>query len=213
MSKQPHDWTMRDLPPCWNDCSSPTICISTGSCRCVSAECPETRPNPFLHDSPFSPFAAQNAQAKNSKPKSALGKLGGYPTTLIDDVARANWFDLVPSSSRAYLSKNANFPKIHLVDDFPGQAEMDSAPCQKLQKQHCFSADNIMYRAMKHLSVPPAEAEIIVLPVYQPCQGTEFLLHDLMAHAGEKVPEIKTGEKKVALVLTHDWGICIAFAW
>jgi hypothetical protein len=29
----------------------------------------------------------------------------------------------------------------------------------------------------------------------------------------ETIPGAKTGEKKIAVVLTHDWGICISFAW
>lgn len=203
---------MKSLPPCWNDCFSPTVCVYTGSCRCIPAECPSIRPNPFLHDSPFSPFAQEDTRPK-TKSKSQLGIHGGYSDTLINDVSKANWFDLLTPFSRAYLSKNVRFPSVHVVDGYPGQAEIEAAPCHKLQEKHCFSADNIMYRAMRHLSVSAEEAEFVVLPVYQHCENTKFLLHDVMHYAMEHVQGVKTGEKKVALVLTHDWGICIAFAW
>ena len=66
---------------------------------------------------------------------------------------------------------------------------------------------------MRHISVPAEEAELIVLPVYQHCEENKFFLHDVMGYARDNVPGVRTGEKKVALVLTHDWGICIAFAW
>jgi len=39
------------------------------------------------------------------------------------------------------------------------------------------------------------------------------MLHDVMAFARETIPGVKTGEKPVSVVMTHDWGICIAFAW
>lgn len=70
-----------------------------------------------------------------------------------------------------------------------------------------------MYRALRHMSVPADEAELVVVPVYQQCEGTQFLLHDAMHHASETIQGVKNGEKKVALVLTHDWGICVDFAW
>jgi hypothetical protein len=107
-----------------------------------------------------------------------------------------------------------DFPKLYVVDGYPGQEAIESAECHKLQKKHCFSADSIMYKAMRHLSVAdPKDAELVVLPVYQHCDGAKFLLHDVMHYANENIPGVKDGTKKVALVLTHDWGICIAFAW
>jgi hypothetical protein len=39
------------------------------------------------------------------------------------------------------------------------------------------------------------------------------MLHDVMGFARETIPGVKTGEKPVSVVMTHDWGICIAFAW
>ncbi len=34
----PHHWALKELPPCWNDCDSPTVCVQTGDCRCVQAD-------------------------------------------------------------------------------------------------------------------------------------------------------------------------------
>jgi hypothetical protein len=203
---KPVQWAMKDLPPCWNDCSSPTVCVQTGSCRCVQAECPSRRVNPLSLasiDTPR-PFGAT---------KSALGKLRPFDSVLVNDVRAGNWEDLLLPSFRMQYGKNASFPALHVVDGYPGQEEIESAACHKLQTKHCFSADSIMYRAMRHLSVPAEEAELIVLPVYQHCDGAKFLLHDVMHHAMENIPGVKEGKKKVALTLTHDWGICIAFAW
>lgn len=39
------------------------------------------------------------------------------------------------------------------------------------------------------------------------------MLHDVMAHARLTIPGVASGEKPVSVVMTHDWGICIAFAW
>jgi hypothetical protein len=66
---------------------------------------------------------------------------------------------------------------------------------------------------MRHISVPADQADLIVLPVYQHCTGADFMLHDVMGFARETIPGVKTGEKPVSVVMTHDWGICIAFAW
>lgn len=205
---KPIEWAMKDLPPCWNDCAAPTVCVQTGSCRCVQAECPTRRVNPL---------SLASTSAMTPKPfaegKSALGKLRPFANVLGDDVRAGNWEDLLLPSFRAQYGKNASLPALHVVDGYPGQEEIESAACHKLQTKHCFSADSIMYRAMRHLSVPAEEAELIILPVYQHCDGAKFLLHDVMAYAGETIPGVRTGEKKVAITLTHDWGICIAFAW
>jgi hypothetical protein len=67
-----------------------------------------------------------------------------------------------------------------------------------------------MYRAMRSISVPAEQADLIVLPVYQHCEGAEFLLHDVMKYASQTIPDLVN--KRVSLVMTHDWGICINFA-
>ncbi|KIR28238.1 hypothetical protein I309_02888 [Cryptococcus deuterogattii LA55] len=111
------------------------------------------------------------------------------------------------------LEAHPNFVKVHVADGYEGQEEIEAASCHKLQETSCFSADSIMYRALRHMSVLADEAELVVVPVYQQCKGTQFLLHDAMHHASETIQTVKNGEKKVALVLTHDWGICVDFAW
>ncbi|KIR41793.1 hypothetical protein I307_00539 [Cryptococcus deuterogattii 99/473] len=111
------------------------------------------------------------------------------------------------------LEAHPNFVKVHVADGYKGQEEIEAASCHKLQETSCFSADSIMYRALRHMSVLADEAELVVVPVYQQCKGTQFLLHDAMHHASETIQGVKNGEKKVALVLTHDWGICVDFAW
>ncbi|KIR99138.1 hypothetical protein L804_03760 [Cryptococcus deuterogattii 2001/935-1] len=111
------------------------------------------------------------------------------------------------------LEAHPNFVKVHVADGYKGQEEIEAASCHKLQETSCFSADSIMYRALRHMSVLADEAELVVVPVYQQCKGTQFLLHDAMHHASETIQTVKNGEKKVALVLTHDWGICVDFAW
>lgn len=192
---------MKDLPPCWNDCSSPTICVYNGACRCVAAECASKR----YFELPPAPTVVRT--------ESALGSLGGFSTKLVDDVDRGNWSDVLLPSFQIYLDKQPNFPSVHVVSGYPGEDAIEGHDCHKLASSHCFSADSILYRAMRHLNVPADEAELIVLPVYQQCKGADFMLHDVMHHAMETIPGAKTGEKKIAVVLTHDWGICISFAW
>lgn len=202
-SNLPVKWAMKDLPVCWNDCSSPTVCVYTGSCRCVQAECPSKRTN-----------TVQPVQSTDKgTSKSVLGALGGFSPNLVQDVKNGNWTDILLPSFRQYIEKHQSFPSLHVVSGYKGEEAIESAECHKLAPRHCFSADNILYRAMRHLSVPAEEADLIVLPVYQHCEGTKFLLHDVMHHAAETIPGIKENKKKVAIVLTHDWGICIAFAW
>jgi hypothetical protein len=124
-----------------------------------------------------------------------------------------DWQDVLLPQARAYLAAHPDFIKVHVADGYEGQEAIEAAKCHQLQDTHCFSADNIMYRAMRHISVPAEDAELVVLPVYQHCTDADFLLHDVMNHAVTTIPGINTGEKRVSLVMTHDWGICIAFAW
>lgn len=202
LSTKPNEWAIKNLPACWNDCSAPTVCVYTGNCRCVKAECPDGK------------FAVTTLLAGQSgPPKSALGVHGGFSSTLVRAVDGADWQDILLPDFAAYLGKTTGFPSLHVVSGYPGEEQIESAECHHLASTHCFSADNVLYRAMRHISVPAEEADLIVLPVYQHCEGAKFLLHDVMHHASETIPAVKSGEKKVAIVLTHDWGICIAFAW
>lgn len=65
----------------------------------------------------------------------------------------------------------------------------------------------------------PDDADLLVLPVYQHCTApkpateADFLLHDVYHHASNTVKGIDNHEKSVAIVMTHDWGICLAFTW
>jgi len=119
---------------------------------------------------------------------------------------------LLPAA-RQYIDVHPEFIKVHVADGYEGQEAFENAQCHKLGSKHCFSADNILYRAMRHIAVSADEAELIVLPVYQHCDDAKFILHDVMAFATTTIHGIETGEKRIGLVLTHDWGICIAFAW
>jgi hypothetical protein len=201
---QPHQWAIKDLPTCWNDCDSPVVCVQTGDCRCVPVDCPPRRDNPLLGlKTPSTPKAGY----------SPLGVHKGYSGTLIKATERMDWQDVLLPQARAYLAAHPDFIKVHVADGYEGQEAIEAAKCHQLQDTHCFSADNIMYRAMRHISVPAEDAELVVLPVYQHCTDADFLLHDVMNHAVTTIPGINTGEKRVSLVMTHDWGICIAFAW
>lgn len=201
----PHDWAVRDLPVCWNDCTAPAICIQTGSCRCVPAHCPARRENPILA---LKPLEKASAVAQTH-----LGALAPYSPKLVNDVKKISFDDILLPSARAYLAKHPDYIKVHVLDGYEGQEAIEAAPCHKLADKHCFSADNIMYRAMRSIQVPAAEADLIMLPVYQQCKGQDFLLHDLVGYAKEVVPGVRERTKKMGMVLTHDWGICASFAW
>ena len=209
-SKDPHQWVMKDMPPCWNDCSAPSQCVQTGSCRCVQAECPALRTNP-LEAHAYSKGATIGEY--HTKGKSALGVHSGFSPVLTKTVPTLDWHDVLLPAFQSYLAKHDEFPSLHVVGGYPNEDKIESAECHKLQSTHCFSGDSILYKAMRAVSVSSDQADLIVLPVYQHCDGAEFLLHDVYRHASETIPGIKEGTKKVALVLTHDWGICIAFAW
>ncbi|WWC63549.1 uncharacterized protein I303_106153 [Kwoniella dejecticola CBS 10117] len=206
---QPHSWALKDLPACYNDCNSPAICIQTGECKCVQADhCQPKRENPIL-----SLYPIASPDSDTGKGKSHLGSLAGYSPILVNAVNKTDWRDILLPAAREALRVNPNFIKVHVADGYKGQETIEASSCHNLQTKHCFSADSIMYKALRHLQVPAEEAELIIVPVYQQCKGTEFLLHDGMHHALESIPGSKTGEKTIALVLTHDWGICVAFAW
>jgi len=207
ISSKPNTWALRDLPPCWNDCNAPTICVQTGSCRCVQADnCLPRRDNPLARSN-------SGVSTTNAKPNSHLGFLAGYSPILAETVAKTDWRDILLPHARESIIANPEFIKLHVADGYQGQTAIESAECHKLQSKHCFSADSILYKAMRHISVPADKADLVVLPVYQHCTGADFMLHDVMAFARETIPGVATGEKPVSVVMTHDWGICIAFAW
>ncbi|KAK4687108.1 hypothetical protein P7C73_g3022, partial [Tremellales sp. Uapishka_1] len=203
-STKPHNWAMKDLETCWNDCASPTICVQTGNCRCVkSDDCSPRRGNPLL---------ALQSSGGSGHFESVLGSLG-HSAVLVERVESMDWRDVLLPEAREYLIEHPEFIKVHVADGYEGQEAVEAAECHNLQPTHCFSADSVLYKAMRHISVPADEAELIVLPIYQQCTGLEFMLHDLMYYAGETIPGVREGEKRVGVVMTHDWGICISFAW
>jgi len=211
ISAKPSTWALRELPPCWNDCDAPTICVQTGSCRCVQADnCIPRRDNPLA----LAQFKSKSvAGTTDEKLGSHLGSLAGYSPVLANAVARTDWRDILLPHAREAIIANPEFIKLHVADGYQGQSAIESAECHALQSTHCFSADSILYKAMRHISVPADQADLVVLPVYQHCTGADFMLHDVMAFARETIPGVGTGEKPVSVVMTHDWGICIAFAW
>jgi hypothetical protein len=144
---------------------------------------------------------------------SHLGSLAGYSPVLVEAVAKTDWRDVLLPQAREAITANPEFIKLHVADGYAGQSKIEAAECHNLQSKHCFSADSILYKAMRHISVPADQADMVVLPVYQHCTGADFMLHDVMAHARLTIPGVASGEKPVSVVMTHDWGICIAFAW
>lgn len=194
LSPRPSQWRDKLLTTCMNDCSNPLVCVKTDDCRCIHAdECPVARQSPL--------------EPRWQRPVTKLISI-----TTQDDFVRAvrrkNWRDmLLPEASRIIDGTL----KVHVVSGYEGEAEIEAAACHKLQDNHCFSADSIAYRAMRSVSVPANEADLIVIPVYQHCDGAPFILHDVMAYADKTIPHFK--ERPVALYMTHDWGICKEFAW
>lgn len=212
LSSKPDDWVLKDLPPCWNDCGSPTVCMQTGHCRCVQADgCPRRRENPLL--ALGRPKRQPKAPDGSDSP---LGKFKAHDPILEEMASKVDWRDVLLPEGRAYIASLDNereFIKVHVVSGYPREKEIESAECHKLQPTHCFSADSMMYKALRKLSVPANEADLVVLPVYQHCEGADFILHDVWHYAQASIPGINTGEKPVSLVMTHDWGICLAFTW
>ncbi|EIW68408.1 hypothetical protein TREMEDRAFT_32575 [Tremella mesenterica DSM 1558] len=200
LSKLPNDWGLAHLPPCWNECHSPTVCIQSGDCRCVKADhCRPRRENPLLY------------QFKTMKKNPIEIMFDSH--RLSNEVKQKDWKDILLPKAKSYFTQHDKFPKVHIVNGYPEEKKIELAECHKLQPAHCFSADNILYRAMRHISVSAEEADLIVLPVYQHCTDEEFMLHDLTAFAVKTIPGVLNQDKKLAFVLTHDWGICVNFAW
>lgn len=194
---KPANWKDRTYPVCMNDCSSPTTCVNNGLCRCIQADnCKVEARNPIA---PITVSA-----------QSALIKI-----TTNDDFAKAvskiSWKDLLLPEAKRVLDEFPDFIKVHVVSGYKGEEHIESLECHKLGDNHCFSADNIMYRAMRKISVPADEADLVILPAYQQCKGGSFLLHTIYHHADSTIPNFHARAKTV--VLTHDWGICINFAW
>ncbi|GMK55929.1 hypothetical protein CspeluHIS016_0209850 [Cutaneotrichosporon spelunceum] len=207
LARQPDDWALKLMPACWNDCAAPTVCIQTGKCRCVQADsCPRRRENPLT-------AIARGPRNPITPNKSHLGMYKGYASVLQDMVAKVDWRDLLYPEARAYLAAHPEFIKVHVAGGYPREQEIESADCHRLQASHCFSADSILYKAMRHLSVPAEKADLIVLPVYQHCTGAPFILHDVWGHAANSIKGINDGSKATSVVMTHDWGICLAFEW
>lgn len=196
-TKQPHDWVLRGLPTCMNNCDNPMVCVQNGHCGCIQAdECPTERANPLT---PLELPAGNDLVS----------------ITTNEDFVRAvnqlRWQDVLLPAAMRVLETYPDLIKVHVVSGYDGEDKIEAAECHKLDSTHCFSADNIMYRAMRTISVPANEADLIIVPVYQHCDGAPFLLHDVMEYASKTVPDFAS--RPVSLVLTHDWGICIDFAW
>lgn len=209
LHNHPNEWALKKLLPCWNDCASPTVCVQTGDCRCVQADsCPRRRENPLI-----ALGRGVRQSSVHQSGGSPLGSLGGYTKVLAQMVEKIDWRDILLPEARAYLAAHPDFIKPHVVSGYPEEEKIESAECHMLQESHCFSADSILYKAMRHLSVPAEEADLIVLPVYQQCTGADFLLHDVWHYAATTISGIDDQTKTVALVMTHDWGICLAFEW
>lgn len=187
------------MPACWNNCDNPSICVQTGACQCVVADfCPPVRKNPLTPDAAI---ALQNKKL--------------IKVTTSQDFVRAvreiSWKDVLLPEAARLIEAFPDMLKVHVVSGYEGEEAIESAECHKLQDTHCFSADSIIYRAMREISVPVEESELIVLPVYQHCEGAEFILHDVMAYARKTIPDILN--RSVSIVMVHDWGICVHFAW
>jgi hypothetical protein len=207
ISPHPDSWTLKDMAPCWNDCNSPTVCMQTGSCRCVQADnCARRRENPLI-------ALGRGIHPTSEKVASPLGSLGGFDKVLARMVDKIDWRDLLLPEGRDYLQAHPEFIKVHVVSGYDREQEIEAADCHNLQPSHCFSADSIMYKAMRHISVPADQADLIILPVYQHCEGADFVLHDVWSYASNTIPGINQGTKPVSLIMTHDWGICLAFTW
>jgi len=103
--------------------------------------------------------------------KSHLGMFKGYGSSLTKAVSQLNWHDVLLPAARVAMFAHPGFIKTHVADGYQGQDKIEAAGYHKLAQTHCFSADSVLYRAMRHLSVPAAEADLVVLPVYQHCTG------------------------------------------
>lgn len=196
-TNRPHDWVLRDLPTCMNQCDNPLICVQDGHCRCIQADdCPTERANPLT------PLELP-----------AGTKLISITTNadFVKAVGNLRWQDVLLPAAMRVLETFPGLIKVHVVSGYEGEEEIEAAACHKLDSRHCFSADSIMYRAMRTISVPADQADLIILPIYQHCDGAPFALHDVMDYATRTIPNFK--DRPVTVALTHDWGICIDFAW
>jgi hypothetical protein len=196
-TKQPHDWALRGLPTCMNHCDNPMVCVQNGHCRCIQAdECATERANPLT------PLELPTGHDLISITTSQ---------DFVKAVGKLRWQDVLLPSAMRVLETYPDLIKVHVVSGYEGEAEIEAAECHKLDSTHCFSADSIMYRAMRSISVPAEQADLVIIPVYQHCDGAPFLLHDVMEYASKTIPDF--ADRAVSLVLTHDWGICVQFAW
>jgi hypothetical protein len=194
---RPHEWKDRDYPVCMNDCSSPNICVQNGRCRCIQADECEARER-----NPIAPVAVSA--------HSRLIKITTHDD-FVKAVGKISWKDLLLPEAKRVIDEYPHFIKVHVVSGYEGEEEIEANDCHKLGDNHCFSADSIMYQAMRRISVPADEADLIILPAYQQCVGGSFLLHTIYHHADKTIPNFDWRPKTV--ILTHDWGICINFAW
>ncbi|KAJ9095023.1 hypothetical protein QFC21_005816 [Naganishia friedmannii] len=197
ISRLPHDWVLRELPTCMNHCENPVKCVQTGHCRCIATdECPTKRANPLT------PLELPTGNKLISITTNA---------DFVKAVGNLRWQDVILPSAMRVMETFPDLIKVHVVSGYENEEAIEAADCHKLQTKHCFSADSILYRAMRTISVKPEEADLIILPVYQHCDGAPFLLHDVMKYATQTVPNLIN--RPVSLTLTHDWGICEDFAW
>jgi hypothetical protein len=180
-----------------NHCDNPLICVQDGHCRCIQADdCITERANPLT---PLELPAGRKliSIATNEDFVKAVGNL--------------RWQDVVLPSAMRVLKNFPDLIKVHVVTGYDHEEEDEAAECHKLQSSHCFSADNIMYRAMRTISVPVDEADLIIIPVYQACDTVHFALHEMIPYAIRTIPDFQNRASTV--ILTHDWGLCINFAW
>lgn len=197
LSKRPDNWVNKNMLTCMNDCSNPLICVKTDHCRCIhAAECPIRRISPLLPRWTKSPNSIIKITTQED---------------FVEASRKKDWKDVLLPQAARVINEFPDLMKVHVVSGYPGEAEIEAAPCHKLAETHCFSADSIAYRALRQVSVPADEAELIVVPVYQHCDGAPFQLHDVLKYASDTIPNLNN--RPIALYMTHDWGICREFAW
>jgi len=146
----PSEWRSRGLPTCSNLCDHPTTCVDTGDCACVQSSCP---PLPRF---PFSAFA--NLPVLSYPGFSSSDEGQADPLSLVKQVNRSSWLNVLRSPASRYLGRQPELPEIHVIrteGEVSAGAASNGLSC---------NTDQILETSLGHISTERTKDSFVFLP-------------------------------------------------
>jgi hypothetical protein len=234
-AKQASQWLLNDQPGCYNDCSYPLVCMDTGSCKCVQANC--MMDSALWHDFVGGPSATVTATPASQWTTTDLVK--AVQAQAIEDI-------LLPGARDIFRTRQTLWKPIHVAGVETGmnpkiiEATNDMRCIHVIEEKDrdvgSFSADWVLFNALHEIF--PAEQKIrpvvtnasmatttvplVAVPYYQGCYRNA--LHMSNEHVTDRLRDVESDMRRLyghindvgdgALwIMTHDFGGCVRSYW